>query len=64
MDIETGQHAWLAAYGELIVFTRQTNWTSGKSWEADRFDICTVNADGTGLKVLTESQANDVHGVR
>ncbi|KAH7145458.1 hypothetical protein B0J13DRAFT_595391 [Dactylonectria estremocensis] len=49
--------------GELIVFTRQTNWTSGNSWEADRFDICTVKPDGTELKVLTESQANDAHAV-
>ncbi|KPM43159.1 hypothetical protein AK830_g3399 [Neonectria ditissima] len=49
--------------GELIVFTRQTNWTSGNSWEVDRFDICTVKPDGTELKVLTESQANDAHAV-
>ncbi|KAF7542199.1 hypothetical protein G7Z17_g11794 [Cylindrodendrum hubeiense] len=49
--------------GELIVFTRQTNWTSGNSWEADRFDICTVKPDGTDLKVLTDSEANDAHAV-
>ncbi|CAH0021272.1 unnamed protein product [Clonostachys rhizophaga] len=49
--------------GELIVFTRQTNWTSGSSWDADRFDICTVRPDGTDFKVLTDSQANDAHAV-
>ena len=49
--------------GKLIVFTRQTNWTWGNSWELDRFDICTIKPDGTDLKVLTESQANDAHAV-
>ncbi|KAH6949711.1 hypothetical protein BKA56DRAFT_440733, partial [Ilyonectria sp. MPI-CAGE-AT-0026] len=44
--------------GELI-----TNWTSGNSWEADRFDICTIRPDGTDFKVLIESEANDTHAV-
>ncbi|KAK7415442.1 hypothetical protein QQX98_005893 [Neonectria punicea] len=73
MDVETGNSTRLtdgwdntpgwSPDGELIVFTRQTNWTSGNSWEADRFDICTVKPDGTDLKVLTDSQANDAHAV-
>ncbi|KAF4123042.1 Periplasmic component of the Tol biopolymer transport system [Geosmithia morbida] len=49
--------------GELIVFTRQTNWTSGPSWDDDRFDICTCKPDGSDIKILTESQANDAHAV-
>lgn len=51
--------------GKSIVFTRQTDWTpeSGSSWLADRFDICTINPDGTGLAVLTDSDANDAHAV-
>lgn len=49
--------------GELIVFTRQTNWTWGPSWDADRFDIATCRPDGSDVKILTDSQANDAHAV-
>jgi len=51
--------------GRSIVFTRQTNWTAeyGTRWYADRFDICTVNPDGTNLAILTDSDANDAHAV-
>ncbi len=41
--------------GRLIVFTRKTGPTN--------FDICTIRPDGTGLKVLTTSGANDGHAV-
>ena len=51
------------ARGELIVFTRQTNWTWGPSWDADRFDIATCRPDGSDVKILTDSQANDAHAV-
>ncbi|THY68521.1 tricorn protease N-terminal domain-containing protein [Aureobasidium pullulans] len=73
LDMETGDTTQLTAGwdntpgwspdGELIVFTRQTNWTSGSSWQEDRFDICTIRPDGTDLKILTESEANDAHAV-
>lgn len=39
--------------GELIAFTRRMNETN--------FDICTIRPDGTDLKVLTSSGANDGH---
>ena len=41
--------------GSLIVFTRKTSATN--------FDVCTIRPDGTGLKVLTTSGANDGHAV-
>lgn len=41
--------------GKLIVFTRKTSATN--------FDVCTIRPDGTGLKVLTTSGANDGHAV-
>ncbi|KAI5262983.1 tricorn protease N-terminal domain-containing protein [Aureobasidium subglaciale] len=73
LDMETGSTTQLtsgwdntpgwSSDGELIVFTRQMNWTWGPSWQEDRFDICTVRPDGTDLKVLTESEANDAHAV-
>lgn len=51
--------------GTKIVFTRQTNWTSeyGGRWYSDRFEICTVNPDGSDIQVLTTSGANDAHAV-
>ncbi|BCL32488.1 PD40 domain-containing protein [Streptomyces aurantiacus] len=41
--------------GKLILFTRRTSPTN--------FDVCTVKPDGSGLKVLTSSGANDGHAV-
>lgn len=41
--------------GKLILFTRKTSATN--------FDICTIKPDGTGLKTLTSSGANDGHAV-
>ncbi|GIZ41059.1 hypothetical protein CKM354_000437600 [Cercospora kikuchii] len=41
--------------GSRIVFTRRMNVTN--------FDICTIKPDGTDLRVLTDSAANDAHGV-
>lgn len=41
--------------GKLIVFTRKTSATN--------FDICTIRPDGSGLKTLTTSGANDGHAV-
>ena len=41
--------------GSLIVFTRKTSPTN--------FDVCTIRPDGTGLKTLTTSGANDGHAV-
>uniref|UniRef100_A0A060SXV3 ARAD1A15312p n=1 Tax=Blastobotrys adeninivorans TaxID=409370 RepID=A0A060SXV3_BLAAD len=41
--------------GELIVFTRKTSDTN--------YDVCTVRPDGTDLKILTDSGANDAHAV-
>ncbi|KAJ5096695.1 hypothetical protein N7456_007416 [Penicillium angulare] len=51
--------------GELIVFTRQVNWTAeyGSRWYSDRFDIMTIKPDGTGLNRVTDSLANDAHAV-
>lgn len=51
--------------GTKIVFARNTNWTTeyGARWYADRFDVCTINPDGTDLQVLTTSGANDAHAV-
>ncbi|TVY83211.1 Protein TolB [Lachnellula suecica] len=75
MDLETGNITALtwgwdntpgwSPDGELIVFTRQTNWTAsyGPRWYADRYDIATIKPDGTELTILTESAANDAHAV-
>ncbi|MFI6345551.1 hypothetical protein [Streptomyces sp. NPDC050560] len=41
--------------GELILFTRRTSATN--------FDVCTIRPDGTGLRTLTSSGANDGHAV-
>ncbi|TDV54254.1 WD40 repeat protein [Actinophytocola oryzae] len=41
--------------GRLILFTRRTSVTN--------FDVCTIRPDGTGLRVLTTSGANDGHAV-
>ena len=41
--------------GRLIVFTRKTSPTN--------FDVCTIHPDGSGLRVLTSSGANDGHAV-
>lgn len=41
--------------GELIVFTRRTSGAN--------FDIYTIRPDGTGLRLLTGSGANDAHAV-
>ncbi|KAG6356711.1 hypothetical protein INS49_014585 [Diaporthe citri] len=51
--------------GTKIVLTRQTNWTAeyGGRWYSDRFEICTVNPDGTEIEILTSSGANDAHAV-
>ena len=39
--------------GQRIVFTRRTSYTN--------FDVCTIRPDGSDLKVLTSSGANDAH---
>jgi Tol biopolymer transport system component len=44
-----------SADGALILFTRKTSATN--------FDVCTIRPDGTGLRVLTSSGANDGHAV-
>jgi Tol biopolymer transport system component len=44
-----------SADGTLILFTRKTSATN--------FDVCTIHPDGTNLKVLTSSGANDGHAV-
>ncbi|KAJ5614985.1 hypothetical protein N7537_000099 [Penicillium hordei] len=41
--------------GKKIVFTRKTSDYN--------YDVCTMRPDGTGLKVLTSSGANDAHAV-
>lgn len=41
--------------GKLILFTRKTSPTN--------FDVCTIKPDGSGLKILTSSGANDGHAV-
>lgn len=51
--------------GELIVFTRNGNWTAsyGSRWYEDRFDIFTIRPDGTDLTQVTDSLSNDAHAV-
>lgn len=51
--------------GELIVFTRQVNWTAeyGARWYEDRFDVMTIKPDGTELNRVTDSLSNDAHAV-
>ena len=44
-----------SADGRLIVFTRKTAPTN--------FDVCTIRPDGSDLRVLTSSGANDGHAV-
>jgi len=41
--------------GQRIVFTRKMNATN--------FDVCTIRPDGTDIRVLTSSGANDAHAV-
>ncbi|KAJ5370808.1 uncharacterized protein N7496_006900 [Penicillium cataractarum] len=41
--------------GSRIVFTRKTSATN--------YDVCTMKPDGTDIKVLTSSGANDAHAV-
>ncbi|OON80098.1 PD40 domain-containing protein [Streptomyces tsukubensis] len=41
--------------GRLILFTRRTSATN--------FDVCTIKPDGSGLRTLTSSGANDGHAV-
>ncbi len=41
--------------GKLILFTRKTSATN--------FDVCTIQPDGSNLRVLTSSGANDGHAV-
>ncbi|MFJ8796137.1 TolB family protein [Streptomyces sp. NPDC102487] len=44
-----------SADGDVILFTRKTSATN--------FDVCTIKPDGSGLRVLTSSGANDGHAV-
>ncbi|KAJ5362536.1 hypothetical protein N7541_003380 [Penicillium brevicompactum] len=41
--------------GNLILFTRKTDPTN--------YEICTIHADGSDLRILTSSGANDAHAV-
>lgn len=51
--------------GSKIVFARNNNWTYeyGDRWYADRYDVWTINPDGTEATALTTSGANDAHAV-
>ncbi|CAN8101586.1 unnamed protein product [Discula destructiva] len=51
--------------GSKIVFARNGNWTYeyGNRWYADRYDVWTINPDGTEATALTTSGANDAHAV-
>lgn len=51
--------------GSKIVFARNNNWTYeyGNRWYADRYDVWTINPDGTDATALTTSGANDAHAV-
>ncbi|OQE15405.1 hypothetical protein PENFLA_c032G04018 [Penicillium flavigenum] len=65
LDLETGKTSILSTEwdnlpsfspdGKKIVFTRKTSDYN--------YDICTMRADGTDVKVLTSSGANDAHAV-
>ncbi|CAG8132516.1 unnamed protein product [Penicillium nalgiovense] len=65
LDLETGKTSVLSTEwdnlpsfspdGKRIVFTRKTSDYN--------YDICTMRADGTDVKVLTSSGANDAHAV-
>ncbi|TDZ32121.1 Protein TolB-like protein [Colletotrichum spinosum] len=48
------QPSW-SADGEWVAFTRKV--------DAAKFDVCTIRPDGSGLRVLTSSGANDAHAV-
>ncbi|KAH8597789.1 hypothetical protein B0O99DRAFT_684500 [Bisporella sp. PMI_857] len=52
---ETDNLPFWSPDGERIVFTRKITSTN--------FDVCTIRPDGTDLKVLTTSAANDAHAV-
>lgn len=45
--------------GSKILFTRRTNWDN----IGDKYDIFTMNPDGTGLTQVTDSVASDAHAV-
>ncbi|CAI7599583.1 unnamed protein product [Penicillium glandicola] len=65
LDLETGETSVLSTEwdnlpsfspdGKRIVFTRKTSDYN--------YDVCTMKADGTDVKVLTSSGANDAHAV-
>ncbi|MFI6122962.1 TolB family protein [Streptomyces sp. NPDC051064] len=65
LDLETGETTVLTTEsdnlpdwswdGKLILFTRKTSPTN--------FDVCTIKPDGSALKILTSSGANDGHAV-
>ncbi|MFG2593129.1 hypothetical protein [Streptomyces sp. NPDC048438] len=65
LDLETGATTVLTTEsdnlpdwswdGKLILFTRRTSPTN--------FDVCTIKPDGSALKILTSSGANDGHAV-
>ncbi|KAK3368729.1 hypothetical protein B0H63DRAFT_404419 [Podospora didyma] len=52
---------WFSPDGKSILFTR--NVTSSATGELSNYQVCTIKPDGTGLKVLTSSWANDAHAV-
>ncbi|OBT66013.1 hypothetical protein VE03_03234 [Pseudogymnoascus sp. 23342-1-I1] len=47
--------------GKLIVFTRRNHINWEDLGATDSFDIYTIAPDGTGLRQVTESGANDAH---
>jgi Tol biopolymer transport system component len=65
LDLETGATTVLTTEadnlpdwswdGKLILFTRKTSATN--------FDVCTIKPDGSDLRILTSSGANDGHAV-
>ncbi|KAK3319704.1 hypothetical protein B0T19DRAFT_467358 [Cercophora scortea] len=50
---------WFSPDGQRILFTR--NVTSAATGEVSNYEVCTIKPDGTDLKVLTTSWANDAH---